>query len=74
MRGRCARVKVSNCSASVIGELEVNATVVERIALATDQPGGLCALSELDGAVVAYVQRLRRPARSSAQVQWGGRV
>ena len=52
--------------ASVLGELEVHAAVVDWVALAQDQPGGLGALGELDGAVVAYVQLLggladRRP-------------
>ena len=60
--------------ASAIGELEVHATVVERVALAADQPGALGALGELDGAVVAYVQLPARPARSSARVWWGVRV
>src|ERR1700722_14113865 len=45
--------------AAAIGELEVHATLVERVALATDQPGALRTLSELDRTVVAYVQRLR---------------
>lgn len=45
----------------------MHATLVKRVALA-DQPGGLGALCELDGAVVAYVQLLRgfadrRPGR-----------
>ncbi len=60
--------------ASVIGELEVYATLIERVALAADQPGALRTLSELDRAVVAYVQRLARPDRSSAPEWWGGRA
>jgi type IV secretory pathway protease TraF len=44
------------------GELETHATVVERIALTKDQPSVLRAASELDGTVVAYMQRLGRLA------------
>ena len=33
--------------------------MIDGVTVAADQAGGLCALSELDGAVVAYVQLLR---------------
>ena len=44
--------------ASAAGEREVNPAVVEVVAVAADQTGALRTLSELDRAVVAYVQLL----------------
>ncbi len=54
--------------ASVIGELEVHAAVVDGVPGTADQTRGLCALGELDRAVMAYVQLLARPVRSSVPV------
>ncbi|HTB70376.1 MAG TPA: hypothetical protein VK707_05300 [Solirubrobacteraceae bacterium] len=40
------------------GELQMELAVVGCVSGAFDQAGGLCALGKLDGAVVAYVQRV----------------
>lgn len=40
---------------STAGELEVDQAVVDRVAIALEQPAGLGSLAEFDCAVVAYV-------------------
>ena len=60
-RGECRdALEVLTCEhlqllTSVAREAEVNATVVDGVALAAQEPRGLRTLNQLDGAVVAYV-------------------
>jgi hypothetical protein len=48
--------------AAIVGERQVQPTVVDSVADAREQPGVLCSQAQLDGAVMTYVQLLGRVA------------